>query len=181
MGRTRSRRMDYIEELKRILNPNVATASALVPLDDSLIARMEARAGGRFPADYRAFLRTMGGGAGRFWFECLAFYPQVMNNTQELLEVLEGTHLVLPENAFVFYNRYFNRAAWFLLDTEPSAVDFLALDRKGGEYESRGLTFAEFAIQRAREAAETAEPGFWDRYWDERERQQRERDTRPPQ
>jgi len=174
--------MDYIEELESILNPHVATANNLVPLDDALIDSMEARAGGRFPADYRAFLRTMGGGAGRFWSECLAFYPQVMNNTQELLEVLEGTHLVLPENAFVFYNRYFNRAAWLLLNTEPSAVDFLALDRKGGEYESRGLTFAEFAIQRAREIAEISEPGFWERYWAAREREREERDIRrPPQ
>jgi hypothetical protein len=97
---------------------------------DADLARVEAAAGRTLPASYRQFLALVGRGAGEFLSDLTAFYPAVLALTdRHRLET--PRYSVLPDDAFVFADRYGEQCLFFRLSDGPEdAAVYLWTDER---------------------------------------------------
>ncbi len=155
----------FVAQLRDVLiSGNLARPTDIRPLALSTVEEMEEEAGAQFPHSYRAFLLAMGGGAGHFWKECRAYYPDVVRLTPELRSFLARAELPsLPLSTHVFYDRYGDNYSWFSLDDPDPAVWWFDLSDDG--YVQLSQTFSEFALADARGLAELLTRDYWERRW----------------
>src|SRR3954447_4464482 len=83
------------------------------------IGRLQAKAGAALPESYVEFMRLVGRGAGEFMSDLTAFYPAVLNLTDERKRDL-ARYAVLPDDAFVIADRHGEQTVYIRLSEGPA-------------------------------------------------------------
>jgi hypothetical protein len=120
----------------RLLSSGLARPEEIVPCSDKEIHHIEKTVRVSLPAAYKEFLRVAGKKAGCLFadVDVGVFFPGVLDLTESCARILsewEGDSLRLPENAFVFANRYGEQFMFFVCDqmSEDPPVFFYHEDR----------------------------------------------------
>ena len=140
------------EVLQRLERSELAERSELCGCSTAEISEVEAHAGAQLPGSYRAFLASIGRGAGRFFGGTIVFYPQVLSlrSAAEALLLEPAANLTLPSNAFVCAMHEGYLFYWFPLteDNDPPVYRYLEGDVR---YAIESEKFTLFVEKRLRE------------------------------
>jgi hypothetical protein len=79
---------------------------------DKDLKRIEDHVGHRLPEEYKNVMRVIGREAGDFMSDLEMFYPEVVTLTDRIRKLLTET-VKLPDDAFVFVNRYGEQILFF--------------------------------------------------------------------
>src|SRR5262245_3131144 len=111
--------MDLAEELVSRLVACGVSPLEIEGCSDTDIGRLRAQAGARLPESYVQFLRLVGRGAGEFMSDLTAFYPAVLDLTDDRRRGL-ARYSVLPADAFVIADRHGERTLYIRLSEGPA-------------------------------------------------------------
>src|SRR5262245_25717230 len=100
------------ELTRRLIQSGLCAPVKLRGCSDNDLSRIEKHFGCRLPTEYKKLMEVLGRVAGEFMSDLEMFYPRVITLTDRMRELVADS-LKLPDDAFVFANRYGEQFLFF--------------------------------------------------------------------
>lgn len=156
--------------VKRLLVAELATSATIQGCSQAEVDLVETRFKIKLPAVYVDFLRTAGKQAGVLFLPDIdILFPKILELREiaiEALNIFEGGKLVLPQNSFVFADRYGEQFMFFESDTGSDDPIVYRYSQGRHHFEKLDSHFSEIIEERLEfmERFRKTDPGspYWD-------------------